>query len=103
MTNIPATAKKPQDHKAPAAEQTFTFTHNGTEYTIPSIASLPVGVSRRARKATDEGDAVFIMLESCLAEDSPELQAIDSMDGNEFNDFLLAWGGGAPAGESSDS
>lgn len=101
-TNIPATAPQPQDHKATAAK-TFTFTHDGVEYTIPSIASLPVGVSRKARKASDEGDAVFIMLESVLAEDSLELAAIDSMDAEEFNNFLLGWGGGAPAGESSDS
>lgn len=101
-TNIPANAPKPQDHKAPVAK-TFTFTHNGNDYTIPSIAALPVGVTRRARKAADEGDAVFIMLETVLAEDSPELVAIDSMDGEQFNDFLLAWGGGAPMGESSDS
>lgn len=92
----------PQDHKKPAPK-TFTFTQDSTEYTIPALAALPVGVTRKARKAADPGDAVFIMLETTLAEDSPELAAIDRMNADEFNAFLEGWGQGAPMGESSDS
>lgn len=92
----------PQDHKKPASK-TFTFTHNGETYTIPSLAALPVGVTRKARKATDEADQVFTMIELSMGEDSPALAAIDTMDGEQFDAFLQGWTQGAPMGESSDS
>lgn len=96
------TATTPQDHKSPAPK-TFTFTHNGEEFTIPTIAELPVGVVRKARKAADQGDAVFTMLEAVLEEGSPALEALDSMKAEEFSNFLEGWSGKAPLGESSDS
>jgi hypothetical protein len=92
----------PQDHKSPAAK-TFTFSHNGEDFTIPAIADLPVGVMRKARKAADQGDAVFMMLEAVLDEGSPALAALDDMKADEFSLFLEGWSGKAPLGESFDS
>lgn len=92
-------ATAPQDHNS----KTHTFTYAGKSYTIPSLKSLPVGVTRKARKAKDETDQVFIMLESAMGEDSAELAAIDLMDADEFNEFLTGWTQGAPVGESSGS
>jgi hypothetical protein len=87
---------KPEDHKS----KTFTFTHEGTEFTIPAFASLPIGVVRKSRKASDDGDRAFIILETVLGEDSPELNAVDSMDADQFNDFLKGWTQGASVGEA---
>jgi hypothetical protein len=92
-------ATAPQDHNS----KTFTFTHAGKSFTIPSLKSLPVGVTRKARKSKDDTDMVFIMLEAVMAEDSKELAAIDSMDADQFNEFLTAWTQGAAVGESSGS
>lgn len=90
----------PQDHKKPAAEETYTFTQNGVEYTIPAIVALPVGVSRKARKAADDADRVFIMLEEAMGEDSPELAAVDTMNAEQFDAFLRGWTQGAGVGEA---
>lgn len=89
----------PQDHKS----KTHTFEHNGKSYTIPSFSSLPMGAIRKSRKAENEMDGVFRILESALAEDSKELEAIDSMDAETFDAFLKGWTQGAPVGESSSS
>ena len=90
----------PQDHLKPAAERTHTFTHNGESYTIPAISALPVGVTRKARKAKDEADQVFIMLEESMGEDSAALAAVDTMTPEEFQTFLEGWTQGAGVGEA---
>lgn len=87
---------KPEDHKS----KTYTFTHNGTDHTIPAFASLPIGVIRKSRKASDDGDKAFIILETIMGEGSPELNAVDSMDAAEFNEFLKGWTQGASVGEA---
>ncbi len=81
----------------------FHFTANGVEFSIPKFKDLPMGVVRKARKGVDETDKVFTIIESVMGEDSPELDALDSMGANEFNDFLTAWTGGAQVGESVSS
>jgi hypothetical protein len=86
----------PQDHKS----KTFTFTHDDKSFTIPAFAALPVGVVRKARKGADDGDKAFIILETVMGEDSPELNAIDSMDVDQFNEFLKGWTQGAGVGEA---
>lgn len=93
---------QPQDYLAPAAK-TFTFEHDGQSFTIPHFKSLPIGAIRKARKAGNDTDATFLLLENVLKEDSAELAAIDSMDGEQFGKFLEGWIGKAPLGESSDS
>lgn len=83
--------------------KTFTFTQNGETHTIPTLAAMPVGAIRKARKAKDDTDQVFTILESTIGEDSPALAAIDTMDGEQFEAFMTGWTQGAPLGESSDS
>lgn len=86
-----------------ATPTTYTFEHRGKKFTIPAIAALPVGVTRKARKAKDDVDQVFILLEATMGEDSKELAAVDSMNADEFNAFLEGWTQGAAVGESSSS
>lgn len=86
-----------------AANKTFTFEHEGNSYTIPAFSALPVGAIRKARKAKDETDQAFTILEIVLGEDSPEIAAVDKMDASQFEKFLSGWTQGAPMGEPSDS
>lgn len=86
-----------------AKDLKFTFTQSGKKYTIPRFSDIPTGVLRKARKADDDLDRVFTILEVTLGEDCPELDAIDRMTTAEFGEFLTAWTGGAPVGESSGS
>jgi len=90
---------EPQDHLK-TAPKTYTFKHNGKEFTIPSLTAMPIGVQRKARKAEDDADRVFIMLEEAMGEDSPELAAVDSMDPEQFQAFLEGWTQGATVGEA---
>ncbi len=89
----------PQDHKS----KTYTFEVDGVEHTIPSFNSLPVGAIRKARKAKDETDQAFTIIETVMGEDSPALAALDTLDGAEFQAWLEGWTQGAALGESSDS
>lgn len=86
-----------------AAKKTHTFESEGKSYTIPAFSALPVGAVRKARKAKDDADQAFTILENVLGEDSPELAAVDAMDSEAFEAFLTGWTQGAPVGESSDS
>lgn len=86
-----------------AKNKTFEFEHKGKTFTIPAFSALPMGAIRKARKAKDEGDQVFTIIEIMLGEDSPELAALDAMDGDEFQVFIAGWTQGAPLGESSSS
>ena len=81
----------------------YTFEHNGKTYEIPSLAALPMGALRKARKIQDETDKLFTMLEVVMPEGSPALDAIDAMDTEAFQTFLTGWTQGAPMGESSSS
>ena len=83
-----------------AKKQGFKFVHNGRSYEIPDMASIPTGVVRKTRRLENDSDKAFTILELLLGEDSPELAAVDSMNGAEFADWLTAWTGGAPLGES---
>jgi hypothetical protein len=85
------------------ASKTYTFEHNGKKFTIPAMNALPMGVLRKSRKAADEMDRAFMILEELMGENSPELKAVDSMDADAFNEFLTGWTQGAPLGESSSS
>ncbi len=85
------------------ASKTYTFEHDGKKYTVPAFNALPMGAIRKARKAKDEADQVFTIIEIMLGEDSPELAALDGMDSTEFQAFMAGWTQGAPLGESSSS
>lgn len=82
-----------------AANDTYTFTHNGKTFEIPSVQAMPIGVIRKASKADSEFQQAFIILEQVCGEDSKELAAIDSMRADEFQAFLKGWTQGAPLGE----
>ena len=86
-----------------STKKTYTFTHDDKTYSIPAFVSLPMGAIRKARKAKDEADQAFTILEIVMGEDSPELAAVDLMDGEEFQAWFEGWTQGAPVGESSDS
>lgn len=81
----------------------YKFEHDGQTYEIPSLAALPMGALRKARKIQDETDKLFTMLEVVMPEGSPALEAIDLMDSEAFQTFLAGWTQGAPMGESSSS
>lgn len=79
------------------------FTVDGKKYSVPKFADIPVGVLRKSRKAKDEMDTVFTIIELTMGEGSDALDAIDSMNSEDFQTFLAGWTQGAPVGESSSS
>lgn len=81
----------------------FEYTANGVKLVIPSFSSLPTRALRKSRKAVDDMDKAFTILEETLGEDSKEIAILDEMTVEEFGEFVTAWTGGAPVGESSDS
>jgi hypothetical protein len=81
----------------------FTFNHNGSDHTIPSMDEVPMGVIRKSRKTANEMDAAFTILEEVMGEGSAALAALDEMQAPEFQAFLEAWTQGAPVGESVSS
>lgn len=84
-----------------AKDLKFTFTApDGKSYSIPTFKDLPTGVLRKARKAANEMDQAFGIIESVMGEDSKELAAVDSMTIDQFGEFVKAWTQGAPLGES---
>lgn len=85
------------------ASKTFTFEHKGKKFTIPAFSALPMGAIRKARKAKDEADQAFTIIETVMGEDSDELAAIDSMSPEEFQVWLTGWTEGAGVGEASSS
>jgi hypothetical protein len=85
------------------APSKYEFEHNGKKYSIPSFSSLPMGAVRAARKANNDGDKAFIIIEFVLGEDSPEIKALDTMTAQEFSEWLTGWTQGAPLGESVSS
>jgi hypothetical protein len=79
---------------------TYKFTHDGKEFEIPAMKDIEAGVIRKSRKAAkDEEDRVFIILETLLGEDSPELAALDKMSATDFGKVIRGWSGGATLGE----
>jgi hypothetical protein len=69
-----------KDHKS----KTYEFVVAGKTYSIPAFSSLPAGALRQARKATDDLDKAFTIVE-------------------EFGEFVKGWTDGVSVGESSDS
>lgn len=84
-------------------KKTYKFEHKGETFEIPAFTELPIGVIRKSRKATDEADQAFTIIETVCGEDSKELAAIDEMNASEFEKFITGWTQGASLGESSGS
>lgn len=81
----------------------FHFEHKGKTFTIPKFENIPTGVIRKSRKADNDTDAAFIILELTLGEDSKELAAIDEMTISQAGEVIGAWTKGVSLGESSGS
>jgi hypothetical protein len=77
-----------------------TFEHKGKKITLPAFKDLPVGVIRKARKEDGE-DIMWFILESIL--DEKQLELVDSMSLEQFNEAMKGWTQGAPVGESLQS
>lgn len=82
---------------------TFEFEHKGKKFSVPAFGSLPMGAIRKARKAKDDADQAFTIIEVVMGEDSAELAALDEMNAAEFQAFLEGWTQGAPLPESPSS
>lgn len=82
---------------------TYKFTIAGNDYEVPLLKDAPVGVIRKARKAGNDMDATFLILETMLGEDSAELAAVDTLSPAEFEGWMKGWTQGASLGESSGS
>jgi hypothetical protein len=82
---------------------TYKFNIKGTDYEVPLLKDAPIGVIRKARKAGNDMDATFTILEAMLGEDSQELAAVDTLTPVEFENWMRGWTQGAELGESSSS
>lgn len=82
---------------------TYDFEIAGTTYSVPSFKDLPAGALRKSRKASDDMDRAFIILEETVGEDSDVIRAIDTLSVTELGEWLKGWTQGAPLGESSSS
>jgi hypothetical protein len=76
------------------------FKHNSKTYEIPLFADIPMGVLRKSRKAKDELDMTFVIIEEMLGEESATMKVIDSMKAAEFQEFISGWTQGAGLGEA---
>lgn len=81
----------------------YKFEHDGKTYSVPAFTALPMGALRKARKAKDDADQAFTILEFVMGEDSEELAVIDSMSMEQFQAWMEGWTQGAPVGESVSS
>lgn len=82
---------------------TYKFDVAGKTYEVPLLKDAPIGVIRKARKAGNDMDAAFTILETMLGEDSPELDAVDTLTPAEFGEWMKGWTQGASLGESQGS
>ncbi len=76
----------------------FKFEHKGKTYTIPRFQDQSAGTLRKARKAKNDTDMAFTILEATVGE-GPELDALDDMSLEEFGAFVKEWTGGVTPGE----
>lgn len=88
MTEVPATAKKPQDRKPKAEDaptDVFEFTHDDVTFTSkPFLDVLTPGFLRRNRQR-ETMDFYFTMLEALYADQPAAVAAFDAMSWPEFN------------------
>jgi hypothetical protein len=68
---------------------------------LPQLSTIRAGVLRKARKATDEMDQFFTILESVLGEESLELHTLDQLPLEELAQVFEQWTGTTP-GEFSN-
>lgn len=78
----------------------YTIEHKGKKVTLPEFRELPVGVIRKARKESPD-EMMWVVIESVLSD--KELDILDTMSLEEFNEAMKGWTQGAPLGESLQS
>lgn len=101
---VPENAPKPQDHlKAQEFPETVTVSTSKGDLTLPHFSRIPGGALRKARKAEDQLDQFYILLEIALGDPSPELDFVDSLSISEQGEVFQNWTQNAPVGESSSS
>ena len=67
----------------------FHYTIGGGAVDLPPFSQMPVGIIRKTRKITDEGDKFFTILESICTED--DLALIDTLTGDGLAELMAAW------------
>lgn len=72
-------------------ENMYKYTKDGVEYSFPLFKNIKTGILRKARKAKDDTDMVFTIIELMLGEESKELEMIDNLTNEEFEEFLNGW------------
>lgn len=97
--------KTPQDHLESLKNQpdTVDLTTSKGVVTLPHFTKIPGGAIRKARKATDQVDQFFIIIEETCGDPSDELAFLDQLSITELGEVFLEWTQGAAVGESSSS
>lgn len=75
---------------------------DGYEVVVPQFGNIKLGIIRKTRKLP-QADQMFTLLESICTEE--DLEHLDDLDRDQFNDFSTAWrdASGVGLGESSAS
>lgn len=97
-SNTPA----PVPEAGPGSDDEFTFQSSKGPITVPSMAKIPFGVMRKARKESGT-EQTFAVIEAIA---SPEaLDLLDQLDVQEISRFSGEWAehSGASLGESAAS
>lgn len=97
--------KTPQDHLQALKEQPDTVdfeTSRGT-LTLPHFSKIPGGALRKGRKAVDQMDQFFIIIEETCGDPSDELAHLDRLPIGELGELIIKWTQGAAVGELSSS
>lgn len=86
------------------ALEKFHYTIGKTKIALPLIGNLPLGIARKTRHA-DAAEQLFVTFETLFAEGSKELDALDTLDGDQMNELMEAWqkASGVTLGESTAS
>lgn len=81
---------------------TVEITINDKSITITKLSKLPVGILRKTRNLANDEERLFTIIELLFSEGSDELNFIDSLTGDELEEFMKQWtgtNGDVPAGE----
>lgn len=73
--------------------KTTDITINGKTITVPKLQDLPFGIVRKTRNITSDEDRLFTIIELLFSEGSDELNFIDSLTGEEVEQFMTQWAG----------
>ena len=73
------------------------------DLTLPHFSRINGGALRKARKAENEMDQFFVLIEEFCGDPSPELEHLDKLPLVELGRLFLEWTQGAGVGESSSS